>query len=404
MYTNTTGEDNVAVGHSALYYNTTAGFNTAVGKNALLSNTTATHNVAVGYSALYSVTTQGDNTAVGNYALYSNTGARNVAMGYTALYANTSGVDNVSLGMTSLRFNTTGSSNTAVGREALRGNTTATRNTALGYQAGYNNTTGYGGVFVGYKAGYSSVTSNLNTMVGDNAGVDTTGAQNTFIGQGAGASTTTGAKNTIIGRYNGNQGGLDIRTSSNRVVLSDGDGNWRSHFNNSTTFAYRSLGSVVLNRYYASDGTTEVGSLTFNASFGPAASTDSLLLGNGGGDMHIAAQSNGVYLTNGATSWTAVSDERNKDIIEPISDAANKVSQLRTVIGKYKTDEEGTRRAFLIAQDVQTVLPEAVTVDTDEDATLGVAYTDIIPLLAAAIKEQQATITALEARIAALES
>ena len=39
--------------------------------------------------------------------------------------------------------------------------------------------------------------------------------------------TTTGSKNTILGGYNGNQGGLDIRTASNQIVLSDGDGNPR---------------------------------------------------------------------------------------------------------------------------------------------------------------------------------
>jgi hypothetical protein len=44
----------------------------------------------------------------------------------------------------------------------------------------------------------------------------------------------------------------------------------------------------------------------------------------------------------------------------------NKVLQLRTVIGKYKIDEEGTRRPFLIAQDVQAVLPEAVQSQKDE--------------------------------------
>ena len=35
------------------------------------------------------------------------------------------------------------------------------------------------------------------------------------------------SNNTIIGSYNGNQNGLDIRTSSNNIVLSDGDGNCR---------------------------------------------------------------------------------------------------------------------------------------------------------------------------------
>jgi hypothetical protein len=325
-------------------------------------------------------------------------------MGYSCL-SNATGNSNTAVGDSAGALVSSGNYNTAMGQAALNQTTTGTVNVAMGSNSLYSNTTASYNTGVGYAAGYSNTTGNVNLFAGRQAGYNnTTGAANTYVGSDAGISMTTGSNNTILGRYSGNSGGLDIRTVSNRVVLSDGDGNWRSHFDNAVTFAYRSLGSNVLNRYYTSDGTTEVGSLVFNASFGPAAATDSVLLGNGGGDMHIAAQSNGVYLTNGATSWTAVSDERNKDIIEPISDAANKVSQLRTVIGKYKTDEEGTRRAFLIAQDVQTVLPEAVTVDTDEDATLGVAYTDIIPLLTAAIKEQQETITALEARVAALES
>lgn len=111
----------------------------------------------------------------------------------------------------------------------------------------------------------------------------------------------------------------------------------------------------------------------------------------------------GVYLTDNATSWTSASDERLKDIIEPITDAANKVSSLRAVIGKYKTDDEDTRRTFLIAQDVQAVLPEAVKAQEDEQGTLGLAYTDTIPLLVAAIKEQQAMIDELKAKVAALE-
>jgi hypothetical protein len=110
----------------------------------------------------------------------------------------------------------------------------------------------------------------------------------------------------------------------------------------------------------------------------------------------------GAYIAWGGTSWTAQSDERSKDIIEPITDAANKVSTLRAVIGKYKTDEEGTRRSFLIAQDVQAVLPEAV--DASKPDNLGVQYTEVIPLLVAAIKEQQEIITDLKSRIEILEA
>jgi hypothetical protein len=120
-----------------------------------------------------------------------------------------------------------------------------------------------------------------------------------------------------------------------------------------------------------------------------------------GTTIRMVSDSNGVQLTNGATSWSSLSDERKKDIIEPITNAAEKVSTLRTVIGKYKEEDEGTRRAFLIAQDVQKVLPEAVGENDDGDLLL--QYTETIPLLVAAIKEQQAQITELKAEVAALK-
>jgi hypothetical protein len=112
----------------------------------------------------------------------------------------------------------------------------------------------------------------------------------------------------------------------------------------------------------------------------------------------------GVYLANTGTSWISVSDERQKDIIEPIENALTKVNKLRAVIGKYKHDEEGVRRSFLIAQDVQEVFPEAVESQNNEEALLGLSYTDIIPLLVAAIKEQKIINDDLEARVKQLEN
>jgi hypothetical protein len=113
----------------------------------------------------------------------------------------------------------------------------------------------------------------------------------------------------------------------------------------------------------------------------------------------VSGGTGGVQLTNGSVAWAAISDERLKDIIEPITDAAQKVSSLRAVIGKYKTDEDGTRRSFLIAQDVQAVLPEAIDEEQNEEKTLSLKYTEVIPLLVAAIKEQQAIIESLKARL-----
>jgi hypothetical protein len=106
---------------------------------------------------------------------------------------------------------------------------------------------------------------------------------------------------------------------------------------------------------------------------------------------------NGVYLGGTATAWASASDERLKDIIEPITDALTKVNGLRSVIGKYKTDEEGVRRSFLIAQDIQTHFPEAL--ESSDPDKLGVQYTDVIPLLVAAIKEQQALIESMATKL-----
>jgi len=110
----------------------------------------------------------------------------------------------------------------------------------------------------------------------------------------------------------------------------------------------------------------------------------------------------GVYLSTNATAWTAVSDERLKTALTPIEGAASKVSSLRAVTGRYKTDADDVSRSFLLAQDVQAVFPEAVNADNPDE--LGLSYTDMVPLLVAAIKEQQALINDLRARVAALEA
>jgi hypothetical protein len=167
--------------------------NTAFGAGALNANTSGSNNVAVGQNCMALNTTGANNTAIGRDASYGNTtGTNNTALGYRALDGNTA------------------SYNTGIGTDALRSNTTASNSTAVGYQAGYTST-GQRNAFFGSEAGYSN----------------TTGESNTYIGRQAGYSMTTGVNNTIVGRYSGNQGGLDIRTSSNNIVLSDGDGNPR---------------------------------------------------------------------------------------------------------------------------------------------------------------------------------
>jgi hypothetical protein len=215
-----TGGNNTGIGYQAGFANTTGTGLTAVGSLSGNSNTTGTWNTAIGYGSLQLNTTGVGNTGLGFIALQTNTtGAYNTAVGgrdvngYAPLANNSTGSNNVSLGTASLANNTTGSNNTAVGYQALYTNAGAGQyNTAVGYQAGYSNSTGTLNATFGHQGGYSLTTGSNNSFFG---GVD------------SGYNVTTGSKNSILGCYNGNQGGLDIRTSSNFIVLSDGDGNPR---------------------------------------------------------------------------------------------------------------------------------------------------------------------------------
>lgn len=110
----------------------------------------------------------------------------------------------------------------------------------------------------------------------------------------------------------------------------------------------------------------------------------------------VVVTSGGVNLANTATSWAAISDESMKTDLVPIANGLAKLASLRACTGRYKTDEETTSRSFLIAQDVQAVLPQAVS--EGEDGILSLRYTEVIPLLVAALAEAKARIEALEAR------
>lgn len=264
---NTTGNFNSAVGYEALKKNTTGANSSALGLQALNNNTTGANNTGLGHLTLFSNTTASNNTAVGYQALYSNTtGTPNEAFGYRALYLNTTGNTNSAFGINSLNQNTTGTNNNAFGAGTLFQNTTGNYNTAFGVTALNANTTASNNTAVGYQAGYSCIVNSDNTFIGKNSGYYTTGGTNTFVGVGAGAQITTGTKNTIIGGYYGNQGGLDIRTASNYIVISDGDGNPRGIFNNNGDFLVNktSVSATSGNGIYVQQASGQLGVVATN--------------------------------------------------------------------------------------------------------------------------------------------
>ena len=131
---------------------------------------------------------------------------------------------------------------------------------------------------------------------------------------------------------------------------------------------------------------------------------DNWAIGNRGTGSYVAK------IAYNSTSWTFASDERLKDLDGEIENAVEKVAGLRAVYYTWKSDDSKTRKVGLIAQDVLKVLPEAVdkpAKDTKENGDpnyLGLGMSDVVPLLVAAIKEQQAIIESLNARLTTLEN
>jgi len=139
------------------------------------------------------------------------------------------------------------------------------------------------------------------------------------------------------------------------------------------------------------------------------ASNDLALFGESGNGIYTYTNGGtaGPYVASGGTSWTNSSDERLKNITGEIQDGLSKVCTLRASQFTWKGDVTAKPQVGLIAQDVQAVLPEIVTssVVSKDDPTeyLGISYTEVIPLLVAAIKELKTELDAATARIAALE-
>lgn len=95
-----------------------------------------------------------------------------------------------------------------------------------------------------------------------------------------------------------------------------------------------------------------------------------------------------------AGNVTAYSDIRLKTDIERIHDPLEKVRRLCGIT--FTRIDTGARQTGLIAQHVQSVLPEAVIVGADDEKTLSVAYGNLVGLLVEAIKELEDRIHTIE--------
>ena len=226
--------------------------NIRFGRSALPSATTATRIIALGENTANKITTGTDITLVGHGA------GANTSVSVNGL---------VGVGRNALNYST-GDNNTAVGTNCM--------SRAVSWN-------GIANAGVGANSGGAMTSASSNSWIGAGAAnALTSGSSNTFLGVNSGNAITTGGQNTIIGAFTGNSGGLDIRTSSNRVVISDGGANIRAYHNGTNWL----IGTVT-------DGST--GILQLSGSLG---------LNTAGNKLNIATGTNASVGTGTLSSGT----------------------------------------------------------------------------------------------------
>jgi len=229
-------------------------------------------------------------------------------------------------------------------------------------------------------------------MIGRNAGSAATSGFNTFLGTSAGATITSGEKNTIIGRYSGNDGSLDIRTSSNNIVLSDGDGNPRGYYTDAWWFV--TPDAAVALRAYRQRNTTG-GSIQIWSS-----------------DVSSTTSTKGYMLTEGAMynatgTYGTISDERLKQDIVDANSQWEDVKALKfrnyRMIDDVKADPDSTAMLGVIAQEVEEAGMNGL-VGVNEEGYKHVKLSILYMKAVKALQEAMARIETLETKVAALES
>ena len=118
---------------------------------------------------------------------------------------------------------------------------------------------------------------------------------------------------------------------------------------------------------------------------------------------------NGVYVQQDGSSWSGISDERLKRSWTNLTNATDKIDTL-TKVGTFQRRGKSTgkwsdnREVGLSAQEVEAILPEAVSTGGDiefasDDKVTGVkgmSYEKLVPLLVKAIQELNARLKAVE--------
>jgi hypothetical protein len=193
--------------------------------------------------------------------------------------------------------------------------------------------------------------------------------------------------NTI---YNTNSGSVGIGTSDPDATL-DIEG----YSTNGGSPGATSHTLIAVNRDDTTGSPYGIIGETYSATGAGTAGTDE----STGASGMLGLGSWGIYCytgeCGGSSPYVNTSDARLKTDVEPIDDALDKILQLNGVYFRWidptKNAQDGQQMG-LIAQDVQAVFPQAVTIDTTlpnalPGGTKMLAYSDLIAPIIDAIKE-----------------
>jgi hypothetical protein len=122
--------------------------------------------------------------------------------------------------------------------------------------------------------------------------------------------------------------------------------------------------------------------------------------GGGSGDLGTSGKRWGTVYAQNALNTS--SDFRLKTHITNLNYGLKEVMAMQPVSYNWKTTPGTDKKLGLIAQDVRKIIPEVVAGDENKE-TLSMAYSDLIPVLINAIKEQQQQIDSLKKDIQLLK-
>ena len=111
-----------------------------------------------------------------------------------------------------------------------------------------------------------------------------------------------------------------------------------------------------------------------------------------------------VSVTTTGTTYNTTSDIRLKTDINPIADATDKLMAMNAVTHKWKADPDADAVHGFIAQEMQEIVPEAVSKGDNEDDMWSMDYGRITPVLVAALQDAHKKIEELAAEVAKLKA